>query len=308
MPKRARPAAAPLSRTAILVRSHNPTAAALQRVVGHCASAASAGCAGFFVSVDATHSPGQRAAEQLQRELGRERVHVFTESDLVGAYPALARECSARVDEGSRGRWRGWCSGSAEHPASLAWGFHAEAINLWAQQQPAGAWDFCWVLEDDVGCSGDLGALLGAYAGARADLVTDRVTSVAFCSDSGRPLRASRRWCWAETGSDHFLHLVARSRRRKASEHVQRFSRALLDELHALATGLSQLARGHAVCAWSEMGVPTLCAIAGFETRELDARHVGATYSFSGRVSQARWARLQAGGGDPPQLFHALKW
>ena len=94
-----------LNRTALIVRSHNPSDAALERIIRYAASAAAAGCAAFYVSIDATQVSGQQAAQTLVRRLGAARVHTYTEVDLVRAYPAL-EDCRARVNLASNFEWQ----------------------------------------------------------------------------------------------------------------------------------------------------------------------------------------------------------
>jgi len=231
---------------------------------------------------------------------------------LCAAYPVLEAECLARVNAATKGAWQRWGNhpqpGQPARPASLAWGFHSEAVNLWAQRGGgrSSGWDFLWVLEDDVGCTGDLLDCLAAYASDRdADLIGAPSTPAFRIGRSGRAIGS--RWCWARAGSDAFLARVPEGRRLHAAEHVQRFSRRLLDGLHELAAR-----EPGAVAAWSEMGTPTLCDFLGLRAAPLRAGHIGEPFAFDGRVTRDEWARRCAEAdveaGRTPKLFHALKW
>lgn len=164
----------------------------LERVRKHADSASTAGCAAFFASVDVSQPSGQQAAKALSDSIGAGRVHTYTEEDLVRTYPAL-NGCRPAVDLASKGEWRRWGNRRTAEPASLAWGFHAEAINLLAQRAdllPRGSFDFCWVVEDDVGCTDDLCA--GARHPSARRTATGAVDQCTLRSASSRSVRRLR--------------------------------------------------------------------------------------------------------------------
>ena len=303
-----------LSRTALLVRTHNPTAAMLARIQEWEQSAAQAGCACFIVSVDVTHPPGRDAADALTLRWPRSTLHTYCGRDLAASFPVLEDECLARVEVASRGAWRRWGGatrrpGQASLPASLAWGFHAEAVNLWVCCSESwdwheATWDFLWVLEDDVGCAGgDLVTdCLAAYAADDSSDLIGAVPEPVFRTGRGGRALGSQ-WCWAHTGSDAFLARVACADRLKAAEHVQRFSRRLLEALYDLAAD-----RRAPVAAWSEMGTPTLCRHLGMRATSLRDEHLGDPFAFDGRVSEEDWERLCKLPSQRGRLFHALKF
>jgi hypothetical protein len=237
---------------AVLIRTHAPSAAALSRI---CAWAAAAErhplCRLFAVSVDATQPPGQRAAEALRRLLpANALVHSYNEAALGATYPVLETECRARLN-GITTSWHRFCQPQDQavpkYSASLAWGFHAEAINLFVQScsSPRVAvngqfdlsWEHLWVLEDDVGFTGDdlVADCLARYCSDPADLISPTCEPVFRLGTGGRALGSN--WNWAYMGSDAFLDLVPPQRRVKSAEHVQRFSRRFLDALHRFSTG-----------------------------------------------------------------------
>ena len=242
----AAPVYAFLERTCILVRTHDPTQAMVERICAWALSAMSCNV-GFAVSVDATNPPGLAAASLLREVLPLGAfVHSYTEADLAAAYPVLQSECIRSADNPSGGQWRAWGaharawqpqnngkSVAALWPASLAWGFHAEAINLFAQQsQILTAFDYLWVLEDDVGFTGDLvREMCAAYVCDTADLISSEVEPIF------RGGVSASQWCWTNTGSNAFLSLIPPHQRCRSAEHVQRFSRRFLNSLHQLSAG-----------------------------------------------------------------------
>lgn len=207
-------------------------------------------CRLFAVSVDVTHLRGQQAAAELRRLLPTAAlVHTYNEAALATFYPVLEAECRKRLDAITSG----W---TTDHTArrqstNLAWGFHAEAINLFLQSccHTAGTsaaqysydfnWEHLWVFEDDVGfAGGDLVCeCLARYCTEPADLISTPCEPVFRLGTGGRTLGSN--WNWAYMGSDAFLSLIPPQQRIKSSEHVQRLSRRLLDALHRLSLGPS---------------------------------------------------------------------
>ena len=162
-----------------------------------------------------------------------------------------------------------------------------------------------WVLEDDVGFSGDLcREFFAAYATDASDLITGECVPV-FQPLRTRSRSQTSRWCWKNTASKAFLDCVAEAKRLKCAEHVQRFSRTFLDRLHDLSTGASGQPP---IAAWSEMGAPTLCLHLGLTKGMIDATHIGTPYSFNGRVEQDEWLDLPRHEHTKCRLYHALKW
>ena len=189
--------------TAVLVRSHNPTAATICRLAEWHASLSAANVP-LHLSMDVTH--GRAAADEVKLALSGVRMHTYTEAELMHRYPRLeavrermAGEASwkglAELAEGQtceevtaalKGGWRKWAGARS----SIAWGMHTEAIRAWYQHlkaqhdEQALAWppfEFVWVLEDDVGFTAPLADLVRAYTRSgyvdrAADLITDAPT------------------------------------------------------------------------------------------------------------------------------------
>ena len=97
---------------------------------------------------------------------------------------------------------------------------------MWFQAQSSPP-DQVWCFEDDVGWAGDLATFFTRVAKIRGDLVT-----------ADTDLRVAHDWWWKDSHSAKFAErfLAPREAERRVSrEHVQRFSRRLLDRLHALS-------------------------------------------------------------------------
>jgi hypothetical protein len=172
------------------------------------------------------------------------------------------------------------------------------------------------VLEDDVGYTAELAALVAAYANdGVADLITDEPTQ-------SEPLSAVRcqlnpdlvatepvvwqGWCWHDTCTDLYNALVPSERRWKTKEHAQRFSARLLDELaRQCDAGCS---------AWSEQFAVSLCiSSANFKCVALHPSTLPPDpkrqYNHDAKVDEELFKELCTN----PQtchgvLLHAMKW
>ena len=284
---------APAPTTAVVVRCHNPTDAALTRIGAWARSLDGSGVA-LVVSVDQTtqgssrrrarrgrsRGPARRVAAALG---GLGRVHVYDERALVAAYPCLAAAAATAHVAGAREFRTG--------AVSLAWGFHCECLNLWYQAL-ARKFDFVWKLEDDVGYSGDLREFVGRFDAEPADLLT---------ADAGH--RPGSRWWWADAATPAYLAAYAPRDRLASREHAQRFSRRLLDRLHDL--------HGRGVTAWSEALAVTVCAAApDLVLERLPPSVLGDPYAHDGRVSERAWRDVVDGRSArrKRKLYHALKF
>eukprot|EP00928_Gymnodinium_smaydae_P064864 TRINITY_DN48104_c0_g1_i1.p1 TRINITY_DN48104_c0_g1~~TRINITY_DN48104_c0_g1_i1.p1 ORF type:complete len:410 (-),score=24.87 TRINITY_DN48104_c0_g1_i1:123-1352(-) len=324
------------NRTAVLVRIHSPSEATLARL-GAWARDLHASGVDFWISMDTT-SQDASARRRVEAAVANwpasarstVRVHYYCQDDLLQNYPALIELLTIMplpVIPGG-GHYQG-----ASMPArSLAWGFHAEAINLWFRQHNMDQkyradgscndclnYDFVWVLEDDVGFSGNLSTLIEHYASDDSDLISaPGLDGVLKGEDGfGRPKprvpgdwRWPRDitlnpdgWCWYFMRSANFRKRIEAcgAEQRNTGEHVQRYSAKLLNELHAWS------AQG--AIAWSEMSVPTVCAaVPGLKPSVLDASLIGVPFSVCGRVSADAWDEIMQNTSMSDRLYHALKF
>ena len=323
------------SPTAVLVRSHKPSNAMIQRMAEWQRSLAEAHIR-MHISLDTTH--GTDAAETVKASVPEASIHTYDEREMLTAFPHLnevitkmpgAGEWSGlrqladgmtaeRVDAALEGGWRKW----AGEKSSLAWGMHTEAIVLcWRSLVQAKSVDqkqmpqFVWVLEDDVGFTAELAELVQAYEGdAEADLITDEPTR----SEPLRKVRCEPKpdgqpgsnvrwegWCWHDTCTDDYASLVPSDRRWKTKEHAQRFSSRLIEEL---AT------RCEAGCsAWSEQLACSLClampklTCVGLRRSTLPP-HPKRQYNHDGKVSESEYRDLCSNPHTRGVLLHAMKW
>jgi hypothetical protein len=282
-------------RTAVLVRSHRPTANAIRRVVQWAESLRTMDPpVDTWWSLDVTS--GDEALRMVKRtlsELGCTciRMHTYCAQDMLDLYPALAGMLPKIAPI-----WK-HLVGPKGNP--FAWGFHVEAINLWHKSASVMAYDFVWVTEDDVGFTGQFSSLVEHYRPqVHVDLITEGC-------DQTRPwypkAKQDKGWMYHDTVSDQYSKLVPEQEQYRTHEHCQRFSCRLLEQLHLLSAD--------GCIAWSEQSSISLCAVLpGFVHSPFERRHIGSVYSYNGRVSEAEYEELLQGAGSEDQLVHALKW
>eukprot|EP00943_MAST-04B_sp_MAST-4B-sp1_P009583 g9583.t1 len=212
--------------------------------------------------------------------------HEYQESNLLSLYPNLNEINIDRAYSNSRIK--------KENRCSLAWGMHVEAINYWYQQLK-NCYRNIWVIEDDVGYSGNICNLIEYYNDeeeyANTDVITSHLTNV------------TKAWWWKDTCSKNYDRQYPMMVRFKSPEHVQRFSTIFLNHLHTLG-----VERG---ChSWSESFVPTTCLADGFSLKFFNKSHIGSTYTWNGRVSKEQWHNICSSYSNRPKekLYHALKF
>ena len=223
-------------------------------------------------------------------------VHEYAEAEMTAAYPVLEELRAAPPVDTCRELVTGSCS--------LAWGFHAEALNLWFQglRDVGGRrrYEEVWVMEDDVGWAGEdiAGGFFARFEDEAADLLS------AECNRYN-----DLQWYWARAHSAAFGRRFPLAVRRNGREHVQRFSAKLLDRLHALATGSDSEGR---CSAWSESLCVTVCdAEPDLVFKKLPPELLASDcFHYNTRMGQRRWEDIMGGTSSRfrGKLYHALKW
>lgn len=311
-------------RNAVLVRMHNPSEAALERLRVWAEDLHSSKTADLWISVDTTWQHLQ-ARERIEsavacwpKELAASvRFHFYTRDDLLKSYPVLLELLQSLAFPVIPGG--GHYLGGVFALRDLGWGFHVEAINLWYHQlagnvaphdtvdMPCKIYDYVWVFEDDVGFSGNLSVLLERYTEDTSDLISKNYHSQTprIPADYCWPKNATYGpdgWCWYYTNSTSFRERLENlgASRKVSAEHVQRFSKRFLQELH-------EWSKADAV-AWSEMATPTVCHAVGFRCSTFDSRSLGIPFAYDGRVTRQEWAAVLKDPERANRLYHALKF
>mmetsp|Transcript_2133 Transcript_2133/g.4064 ORF Transcript_2133/g.4064 Transcript_2133/m.4064 type:complete len:324 (-) Transcript_2133:281-1252(-) len=176
--------------------------------------------------------------------------------------------------------------------ASISWGFHIEALNLWYEiVRPRKHYDYVWIIECDVGFSGKLGDFVGNMTSRNEDLLLPYK----------RVMNSS--WPFYNTATPAFAQIAPNTTDRiYGAEQFQRISAKLFDIL------LDWSSRG--VSAWSEMSTPTAVKYYNLTDYELTPYFDINQMDWDKRVSREEWKRIMQS-TDPDvvnHFYHALKW
>jgi len=260
------------------VRTYAPTLAQSERISQWFASLKNSG-AEMFVSLDQTKPENDGAAAAfLDRlvdagfQVDSESVHRCKEEDMLRNYPALAKH------------------------NRIMWNYHTQGIDLWLQAHLANKKNhepaYIWILEDDLGYTGDMADFMAAYAEDTSDLIAGFEGSY----DKVMPTR----WhCDEQT--DLYKKRVPSGRMRVLT-HVQRMSAKLLRRIHKWSVeGAMDVA---------ESMPSTMCKVEKMSSRPFRSEDKGSVYGAYGRVSQQAWNEFVQVDRVKKQgrLYHALKF
>jgi len=245
----------------------------------------------FWVSIDESRGPF------LHSLPAQALVHRFTEHEMARTFGTLQEIHNIAY---LYGRSLGWC-------------FHVESVLLWWARRRCN-YDHVWIVEHDVGFSGNISRLVMAHARDFAtDLIAPKaggtprplVDSVNPPSTWDSPALPPTSWYFYHVASERYLtFLESRGLERLyCPEQVSRCSRRLLLVLkRCVESGL---------CAQSEQCVVTLCEAFGLSRRGLGDALVGDRFLHNTTLSEEEFAQRchdDALSGSEGRLYHALKF
>eukprot|EP00931_Biecheleriopsis_adriatica_P116139 TRINITY_DN91820_c0_g1_i1.p1 TRINITY_DN91820_c0_g1~~TRINITY_DN91820_c0_g1_i1.p1 ORF type:complete len:385 (+),score=61.50 TRINITY_DN91820_c0_g1_i1:63-1217(+) len=263
--------------TAFVVRTVHPMQAMAERILSWFEDLKEASEVELWVSTngdDARLSNLTNALEEADFRMVRK--HHYTDTDMKHMYPALE---FGHYLEGYQ---------------SLAYQYHVQAVDVWWQALAEPRPDHVWILEDDVGYSGDISDLLGSYANTAADFLTGFQDE-----DAAHIIKVAPQHGWHDAcPTSGWLARVPPTERRAAREHVQRHSKALLNKLHDWSL------RGE--IDMSEAMPGTVCILENLTVGFLQKGSIGEEFAWDTRISQEQWQELLD--SCEGKLFHALKF
>lgn len=251
----------------------------------------------LFISADVTN--GSTAFRDLRSVLPRNRVHAVAAPAVTRDYPLSWREDSPWVlKHGPLGR-----------------GFHVDFVSYWARHVMKWQFRFLWVVEEDIGITGSVGALLLSYMRCTADLLTmypaRRLAPPprALHKEDWRFTPKKKTWSRTHLVTPAYARTFAEHRRFMAWDFFIRMSRGLVEEAH-------ELSKRRGISAWSEQVYSTVAVshpARKFTRCVMDDEHVGVAKPYE-RINQTTWARYQrsqrqhGNSAGPGRVYHALKW
>jgi len=260
-------------KVALLVRTYAPTAEMTKRIAQWVSSLQSSSDVDAFISIDQTQEHNVSSLLNKLRSTGfnLSRIHTYTTDDMLQAYPAL--------------------KGKSRLPRV----YHTPAIDLFLQTLPQNhsTYDYLWVLEDDVGYTGDMSKLLEAYSRSDDDLIGGSMGGYGKATS-----------LHAMDQTDLYKKWVPSTQRIFSEEHMTRTSARLLGKLHDwMVAGALDM---------SEVMPATVCQIEHMQYSSLKEEDLGDPYTCDHNKdidSQAVWEAIQSKDAAEahPRLYHAVK-
>jgi len=268
-------------RVAFLVRSHAPTAITTQRITQWLSSLQGSTDVDAFISIDRTDQTHANNVSFLLNALhsagfNSSHIHQYNTTDILQEYPGL--------------------QGQGEY----ALRYVTAAVDVFLQTLPHThkTYDHVWVLEDDVGYTGNISTLLAKYSGSADDLIAGSQEGALSGDKFPNVLEA-----YEASQTQLYREWVLPTQRVLAGNHVTRMSSRLLGRLnHWMKAGAFDLAL---------VMPPTVCKMEDMRCSMLEGSDLGMHYSLgNGRVSQARYEQHQLDDSESgmPRLYHALKF
>lgn len=282
--------------TIFMVRTVDPTAAMLERILAWAIQLRGV-VLRFVILVDLSKSDevlvniSNAVISHPLLEMGRD-VHIFSTSneELRRAYPHVDDVKFPSVTK--RGHW------ATRGP--VYW-FFVECLSAWYQSLSSPLREQIkniWLLEDDVGWSGDdIGDLVRDYANNTCDLAT--VNAARHPKKPG----PSGSWMFTNASTVSFAEWAPRYEDRYSTRlQVQRYSSRYLKAAHILATV--------GIIAVSELSSASILHRLQLTYCDMLGRSSGIPYLSYTRINPELWEKLRskARRENKPRFYHALKW
>jgi len=276
---------------AFLVRTYAPTDETTKRIAQWVSSLQASSDVDAFISIDQTHKHNVSSLLNKLSSTGFDlgRIHRYTTDDMLQAYPALKGLVFYQQYP-------------PYHEGNLTLGYHTPAIDLFLQTLPQkhSTYDYLWVIEDDVGYTGDISKLFEAYSGSADDLIggTLRGTLRGYYQDDDQ---------YAEDDDQmtaKYMDWVPSAQRICGAEHTTRMSARLLGKLHdwMVAGALD----------FSECMPASVCQVEHMQYSVLKAKDLGRPYTWDplkAIESKASWEEIQSKDAAEARtrLYHPVK-
>jgi len=256
-------------RVALLVHTYHPTAVMTKRIAKWVSSVPSNVDAFVSIDISIPHNLSPLLDTLHRSGFDDSHIHRYTTDEMHKAYHAL------------------------DGKTRLAYQYVTAATDLFLQSLNK-TYDYFWVLEDDVGYSGDLSKLMEKYSGSDDDLI------------SGKYYPMGDNKYVDDAQSDLYKEWVPREKRVESENHVVRMSFKLLGRIsHWMKEG--------AIHQAEEMP-PTICKMEDMKCSALAEADLGYPYEFQSThdltfKSAANWTEAKRKDAEAGKhlLYHPVK-
>lgn len=259
------------SKYAVLVRINNPTESQIKRYFEWELSLSDKYDFWFLINPHSQH-PVYR----------KKHVYYITMSKIYHDYPNI-----------SDLRSPGHCIGGTlpdEH--FYMWISHTESIIEW-YHYTKDKYDYVWILEQDLGVSGDLYKMLDKYSNYSSDFITYDVANET-------PETFPHFYCYTIQYLSWRLKHSNANKGYSTREFIQRWSRKLFNEIN------NELNKGmHAI---SETSVIETVIFNNLTYKLLYSNDIGYKFSWYDRISRNEWENILSKRENSDKFYHALKF
>lgn len=148
---------------------------------------------------------------------------------------------------------------------------------------------FIWILEQDVGYSGDINKLIYKYDMIKSDIITTQF------------YQSNSNWYYCCTYDYMKLRILMLSRKGyKTSEHIQRWSFKYYKEVNEMLNRKIHSQSEHASIEFSLM--------LNLTYHSIENNDIGYKYQWNSRVSKEEWNYILKNVSHQNKLFHAIKF
>ncbi|GAB5365160.1 hypothetical protein AAMO2058_001033100 [Amorphochlora amoebiformis] len=213
----------------------------------------------------------------MKRE-GLANIKSYTEDDMISLYPALRTALSSVTRERdtiyylSQSLFLSFSRCTRPSNALVSSGFHGEALGVWWRANRDKC-HYLWVIEEDVGITGSIVAMIQEYDGNDSDLLAYGITNIL------------PGWYFEGVALPKFRYRISGNPRFNTREHVQRLSNRLLEAIDDWSS--------FGALTWSEESIPTICVAEGYLCSDLSLEHIGQPFMWDGKIAplefEKRW-------------------
>lgn len=172
------------------------------------------------------------------------------------------------------------------------WVSHTESILMWYKYTNS-VYDNVWIIEQDLGVTGNIYEILSYYEKNKKDIITYDV-------DISPAKDYPHIYCYSNEYLRWRSKYIERRKSYTTREFIQRWSRKLFNTLN------EELNKGmHAI---SEMSIMETVLFNNLSYQLLEKRHIGYKFLWCASVSKQEWRIINQNSSLKNRLFHPLKF
>lgn len=149
--------------------------------------------------------------------------------------------------------------------------------------------NYIWVLEEDIGFSGDMNMFIKKYDKIKSDLITTKYDQTNYY--------------WYKCCTNEYMKLrisTIGEKTYKTSEHIQRFSKKYFQDVNKLLN--------NNIHSFSEHSSIEFCIFLNLTYHNIDENDIGYKFDWNTRLSKEEWNGIMKNTQYKNKLYHSLKF